>query len=90
MCLANPEPAPKKGLLAVRDISHFTNSVSDANRANQFYQDLFGLHVRSKQGAALGLGVGPGIGFLMFTGGGGGRGAGRGRAARRRASTTSA
>jgi catechol 2,3-dioxygenase-like lactoylglutathione lyase family enzyme len=74
VCLTTPEPAPKKGLLAVSDISHFTNSVSDANRANQFYQDLFGLHVRSKQGAALGLGVGPGIGFLMFTGGGGGRG----------------
>jgi catechol 2,3-dioxygenase-like lactoylglutathione lyase family enzyme len=71
VCLAKPEPAPRNGLLAVKDISHFTNSVSDANRSNQFYQDLFGLHVRSKQGQALGLGVGPGIGFLMFTGGGG-------------------
>jgi catechol 2,3-dioxygenase-like lactoylglutathione lyase family enzyme len=69
------EPSPKKGLLTVKDISHFTNSVSDAGKANQFYQDLFGLHVRSKQGASLGLGVGPGIGFVMFTGGGGARGA---------------
>jgi catechol 2,3-dioxygenase-like lactoylglutathione lyase family enzyme len=72
VCLANPESAPNKGPLAVKDISHFTNSVSDANRSNQFYQSLFGLHVRSKQAAALGLGVGAGIGFLMFTGGGGG------------------
>ena len=71
VCLKQPEPAPKKGLLAVKDISHFTNSVSDATRSNQFYQDLFGLQVRSKQAASLGLGVGPGIGFLMFTGGGG-------------------
>ena len=51
--------------------------MSDAERSNRFYQELFGLKVRSKQGAALGLGVGPGIGFLMFTGGGGG---GRGAA----------
>jgi catechol 2,3-dioxygenase-like lactoylglutathione lyase family enzyme len=66
------EPSPKKPLLAVKEISHFTNSMSDAAKANEFYQNLFGLHVRSKQGAALGLGVGPGIGFVMFTGGGGG------------------
>jgi catechol 2,3-dioxygenase-like lactoylglutathione lyase family enzyme len=72
------EPSPKKPLLAVKEISHFTNSMSDATKANEFYQSLFGLHVRSKQGAALGLGVGPGIGFVMFTGGGGG---GRGAAA---------
>jgi catechol 2,3-dioxygenase-like lactoylglutathione lyase family enzyme len=83
VCLGRPEPAPKKGLLAVKDISHFTNSVADASRSNQFYQDLFGFHVRSKQAASLGLGVGPGIGFLMFTAGGGGAAAGRGGAARR-------
>ena len=75
---AKVEPSPKKPLLAVKEISHFTNSMSDATKANEFYQSLFGLHVRSKQGAALGLGVGPGIGFVMFTGGGGG---GRGGAA---------
>jgi catechol 2,3-dioxygenase-like lactoylglutathione lyase family enzyme len=69
VCLTKPEPAPKNGLLAVTDISHFTNSAADANRSNQFYQELFGLRVRSKQGASLGLGVGPGVGFLMFTGG---------------------
>src|SRR6185295_6021316 len=38
-----PEAAPKKGLLAVRDLSHFTISATDAARSNKFYQDLFGL-----------------------------------------------
>jgi catechol 2,3-dioxygenase-like lactoylglutathione lyase family enzyme len=72
MCLANPEPAPKKGLMAVKDLSHFTINVSDGNRSNAFYRDMFGLPIRSRQGAALGLGVGPGVMFVMFAGGGGG------------------
>jgi catechol 2,3-dioxygenase-like lactoylglutathione lyase family enzyme len=74
MCLSAPEPAPKKGLIAVKDMSHFTINVSDGNRSNMFYRDVFGLPIRSKQGAALGLGVGPGVMFVMFAGGGGGRG----------------
>ncbi len=74
------EPSPKKGLMAVKDISHFTNSVSDGMKANEFYMALFGLAVRSHQGAALGLGIGPTVGFVMFTGG---AGAGRGGAAPR-------
>jgi catechol 2,3-dioxygenase-like lactoylglutathione lyase family enzyme len=80
VCPAAPEPPPKKGLIAVKDISHFTIAVSDANRSNTFYQELFGLPIRSRQGPATGggapgLGIGPGVGFIMFTGG-----AGRGRA----------
>ena len=71
----NPDPAPTKGLLAVKDLSHFTINVSDGNRSNAFYQEVFGLPIRSRQGAALGLGIGPGVMFLMFAGGGG-----RGRA----------
>jgi catechol 2,3-dioxygenase-like lactoylglutathione lyase family enzyme len=78
----NVEPSPKKGLMAVSGISHFTNSVSDATKANEFYQAVFGLGVRSHQGAALGLGVGPTVGFVMFTGGAGaGRGGGAPRPA---------
>lgn len=80
----NVEPSPKKGLLAVKDISHFTNSVSDSSKANEFYQSLFGLGIRSHQGAALGLGIGPTVGFVMFGGGAGA--AGRGGAAPRPAS----
>jgi catechol 2,3-dioxygenase-like lactoylglutathione lyase family enzyme len=66
-----PEPSPKKGLLAVRDLSHFTIFSSDAQRANRFYQDLFGFSIRSYQGpTAPTLAVGPTVQFLMFTGGG--------------------
>jgi catechol 2,3-dioxygenase-like lactoylglutathione lyase family enzyme len=69
-----PEPAPKKGLIALRDLSHFTISVSDSTRSNQFYQDLFGFDIQARQGpTAPLLGVGQGVGFVMFTGGGGAR-----------------
>jgi catechol 2,3-dioxygenase-like lactoylglutathione lyase family enzyme len=67
--------SPKKGLIAVKDLNHFTINESDGNRSNAFYQELFGLNVRSRQGAALGLGVGPGKMFVMFAGGGGRGGA---------------
>jgi catechol 2,3-dioxygenase-like lactoylglutathione lyase family enzyme len=68
VCPASPEPSPTKGLLAVHDLNHFTISVADAERSNRFYQDLFGLPIRSRQGASLGLGVGPGVMFVMFIG----------------------
>lgn len=71
----SPEPSPKKGLLAMKDISHFTNSGADANRSNEFYQNLFGIGIRSRQAASLGLAIGPTVGFVMFGGGGGARGA---------------
>jgi len=72
VCAPAPEPSPKKGLLAVRDLSHFTINVSDAQRSNAFYQDLFGLPVQAHQGPSPLLGVGAGgIQFLMFTGGAG-------------------
>jgi catechol 2,3-dioxygenase-like lactoylglutathione lyase family enzyme len=67
-----PEPSPKKGLLAVRDLSHFTITATDSARSNTFYQDLFGLEVQARQGPTSPLlGVGPGVQFLMFTGGAG-------------------
>jgi len=72
---ANVEPSPKKGLIAAKNLSHFTINVSNGTRANDFYRELFGLAVRSRQGAAVGLGVGPGVMFVMFAGGAGGRGA---------------
>jgi catechol 2,3-dioxygenase-like lactoylglutathione lyase family enzyme len=81
MCLATPEPAPKKGLLALKDMNHFTIAVSDANRANTFYQEVFGMPIRSRQGTAPGLGVGPDKMFVMFTGGAGARGGGTPRPA---------
>jgi catechol 2,3-dioxygenase-like lactoylglutathione lyase family enzyme len=72
------EESPKKGLIALSDMSHFTIGASDANRTQTFYQEVFGTPVRSRQATTPGLGIGPGVMFLMFIGGGGGRG-GRGR-----------
>jgi catechol 2,3-dioxygenase-like lactoylglutathione lyase family enzyme len=68
---AAPEPSPTKGLLAVRDISHFTLSVSDAKRSNAFYQSLFGMGIRSHPGpTAPTLAIGDGVEFLMLSAGG--------------------
>jgi catechol 2,3-dioxygenase-like lactoylglutathione lyase family enzyme len=83
----NTEPSPKKGLLAVRDLSHFTIFTSDSERSNAFYQNLFGLDVQAHQGpTAPLLGVGSGVQFLMFAGGGGAGRGGAGAAPPRQAS----
>ena len=85
--MCQPEPSPKKGLLAVKDMSHFTVAAPSA----QFYPDVFGMPVQAMQATTPAYGVGPGVHFLMFTGGGGGAGRAarqpgrrRRRAARRR------
>jgi catechol 2,3-dioxygenase-like lactoylglutathione lyase family enzyme len=66
------ELSPRKGLLTVRDLSHFTITSSDSQRSNRFYQELFGLDVQAHQGpTAPLLGVGSGVQFLMFAGGAG-------------------
>ena len=76
--MCQPEPAPTKGLLAVKDMSHFTVSAPSA----QFYPAVFGMPVQAMQATTPAYGVGPGVHFLMFTGGGGaGRGAAPGGAA---------
>jgi catechol 2,3-dioxygenase-like lactoylglutathione lyase family enzyme len=74
------EASPKPGLLALSDMSHFTINASDANRTQNFYQQVFGAPVRSRQATtpAMGIGASPSVMFLMFIGGGGGRGRGRG------------
>lgn len=73
--IAQPEPSPKKGLIALRDWSHTTNFVPDGPRAIKFYQELFGFDIQAYQGPGSPvMGVGPGVHFLMFAGGGGGRG----------------
>lgn len=64
------EPSPVEGLLQLNDINHFTNYMSNAATANQFYLDLFGLHYQSYQGPTMPtIGVGDGRQFLMFVGG---------------------
>jgi catechol 2,3-dioxygenase-like lactoylglutathione lyase family enzyme len=66
VCAATPEPPPARGLIAVRDLSHFTIGVSNAERSNAFYRELFGLRIQAHQGPAPLLGVG-GVQFIMFT-----------------------
>ena len=65
------EPVPKKGLIALTDLSHLTIFSGDSERSNMFYENLFGFSIRSYQGpTAPTLAVGPTVQFLMFTGGG--------------------
>ena len=53
----SPEPAPGEGVIALRDINHFTLFVSDQARSIAFYQGLFGMpSTRSQGGAAAALG----------------------------------
>lgn len=64
------EAASNAGLLRLREINHFTNFMSHAPAANQFYMDLFGLRYQSYQGPTMPtIGVGDGRQFLMFVGG---------------------
>jgi len=64
-----PEPAPAKGLLALRDLSHFTLSVSNGQRSTSFYQELFNMPVQVHQGAAALLAVGSHRQFVTMGGG---------------------
>lgn len=77
------QAAPKKGLFALKDMSHFTVNASDP-RTPAFFQETFGVNIQAYQATAPVYGVGAGVHFLMFiTGGaprGGGAGAGRGGA----------
>ena len=68
VCLAKPEPAPRKGLIAARDFSHFTLMVADAQRSRDFYQSVFGLRIQAYQGTAPVLGVGARGQFLALAG----------------------
>jgi len=76
---AAPQASPQKGLIALNGYSHCTVFVSDAQRSNAFYQQLFGMPFRSYQGpTSPTLAIGAGVEFLMFAGGGAGRGAAAG------------
>ena len=86
-CMA-PEPSPQKGLMALKELSHFTVfGVANADRTQAFYQETFGMPIRARQGpigsgtGAPGLGIGPGVSFIMFAGGGAPRGGAPGGAA---------
>jgi catechol 2,3-dioxygenase-like lactoylglutathione lyase family enzyme len=82
---AAAEPSAAKGLMALKDTSHFTIRATDPTTV-PFYLDLFGFEPLAYQAATPAWHVGTGVHFLMFIGGGGptrGGGAGRGAAAPR-------
>jgi hypothetical protein len=64
------EPSPQKGVMALKDTSHFTIAASDPNTV-PFYLELFGFKPMAYQAATPAWGVGGGVHFLMFIGGGG-------------------
>jgi catechol 2,3-dioxygenase-like lactoylglutathione lyase family enzyme len=72
-CLAKPKPAPKKGLLNIRDYNHFTTFVSDRVQTVAFYRQLFQMPIDTWQGEMPLLRVGSGNQFLAFVGAGGRR-----------------
>jgi catechol 2,3-dioxygenase-like lactoylglutathione lyase family enzyme len=65
-----PEPSPKKGIIALKDTSHFTIAASDPTTV-QMYLDLFGFKPMVYQAQTPAWQVGGGVHFLMFIGGGG-------------------
>ena len=65
-----PEPSPKKGIIALKDTSHFTIAASDPTTV-QMYLDLFGFKPMAYQAQTPAWQVGSGVHFLMFIGGGG-------------------
>ena len=67
----NVEASSKKGLMAMKDMSHFTISANSPQTV-PFYQELFGFTPQAYQATTPAWGVGDGVHFLMFTGNAGG------------------
>jgi len=64
------EPSSAKGVMALKDTSHFTIRATDPNTV-PFYLDLFGFQPLAYQATTPAWHVGTGVHFLMFIGGGG-------------------
>src|SRR5579862_1960344 len=64
--ICKAEPAPKKGLLNARFISHFTMMAHNLDEQVNFYKGLFGMKPQAYQGKAPSLGIGGGPEFLFF------------------------
>lgn len=69
-CLAKAVPAPTRGLIALKDFSHFTLLAPDPQRSIAFYQNLFAMPVAGHQGPMPLLGVGTNRQFLAIGAGG--------------------
>jgi catechol 2,3-dioxygenase-like lactoylglutathione lyase family enzyme len=67
---AAAEPSAAKGLIALKDTSHFTIRATDPSTV-PFYLDVFGFEPLAYQATTPAWHVGTGVHFLMFIGGGG-------------------
>lgn len=74
-CLAEPESAPSKGLLALEDLSHVTLLTTNVQRSLDFYQSVFAMRIQAHQGQTPLLAVGSKGAFLTIGGGPGRAGA---------------
>ena len=63
---AKTDLASSPGLFKLRDLNHFTLFVSDQARSIAFYQGLFGMPIKTYQGALPLLSVGSGSQFLAL------------------------
>jgi catechol 2,3-dioxygenase-like lactoylglutathione lyase family enzyme len=68
ICSSSPTPAPAKGLIVVRDLSHITSLVVDQPRAVAFYRAVFGMRTQAFQGTMPILAVGAGPQFIALSG----------------------
>jgi catechol 2,3-dioxygenase-like lactoylglutathione lyase family enzyme len=70
--VCDPNPPAVKGLIALKEYSHFTITSSDGAKTTAWFRSIFGAPIRSYQGpTAPTVAIGPGVAFMMFTGGGG-------------------
>lgn len=66
----NVEPSPYRGIFQLTELSHFTNFISNRDRANNFHTRAFGKQFQAYQGENFPIiGVGDGLQFLMYIGG---------------------
>jgi catechol 2,3-dioxygenase-like lactoylglutathione lyase family enzyme len=66
VCFAKPVAPPKAGLIAIKDLSHVSLSVSDVGRSQAFYQELFAMPLQARQRAVPLLGIGSNRQFLRL------------------------
>ena len=68
VCSARPTPAPSKGRIVVRDLSHVTLAVPDRARSHRVLPGTFGMRTQAHQGATPILAVGAGPQFVTIAG----------------------
>jgi catechol 2,3-dioxygenase-like lactoylglutathione lyase family enzyme len=66
VCDKEPEPAPSRGLLRIREINHVSSVVSDGQRSVGLYRKVFAMPIDTYQGETPVLRVGSGNASLVL------------------------